>query len=60
VCIIPGRDAKQLARCLSVSTALVLAQQYLPARISFSSGLTLALCSGAGTLWSLPCGPPVL
>ena len=38
--------------CLNanVSTALVLAQEYLPARMGLASGLTIGLCSGVGGL----------
>ena len=34
----------------NVSTALVLAQEYLPGRMGLASGLTIGLCSGAGGL----------
>ena len=39
-----------IAMNANVSTALVLAQEYLPARMGLASGLTIGLCSGAGGL----------
>ena len=39
-----------IAMNANVSTALVLAQEYLPARVGLASGLTVGLCSGAGGL----------
>ncbi len=39
-----------LAMNANVSTALVLAQEYLPTRMGLASGLTIGLCSGAGGL----------
>jgi MFS transporter, FSR family, fosmidomycin resistance protein len=39
-----------IAMNANVSTALVLAQEYLPARMGLASGLTIGLCSGVGGL----------
>ena len=39
-----------IAMNANVSTALVLAQEYLPTRMGLASGLTIGLCSGAGGL----------
>lgn len=41
----------------NASTALVLAQEYLPARMGLASGLTIGLCSGAGGLVVAALGP---
>ncbi len=39
-----------IAMNANVSTALVLAQEYLPSRMGLASGLTIGLCSGVGGL----------
>ena len=39
-----------IAMNANVSTALVLAQEYLPARMGLATGLTIGLCSGVGGL----------
>ncbi len=39
-----------IAMNANVSTALVLAQEYLPRHMGLASGLTIGLCSGAGGL----------
>jgi len=39
-----------LAMNANVSVALVLAQEYLPARMGLATGLTIGLCGGAGGL----------
>jgi FSR family fosmidomycin resistance protein-like MFS transporter len=39
-----------VAMNFTMSTTLVLAQEYLPARMGLASGLTIGLCGGAGGL----------
>ena len=39
-----------IAMNFTMSTTLVLAQEYLPARMGLASGLTIGLCGGAGGL----------
>ncbi|MEZ5126775.1 MAG: MFS transporter [Thermoleophilia bacterium] len=41
----------------NVSVALVLAQEYLPARMGFATGVTIGLCGGVGGLIVAALGP---
>jgi MFS transporter, FSR family, fosmidomycin resistance protein len=47
---IPVAALLGIAMNFTMSTTLVLAQEYLPARMGLASGLTIGLCGGAGGL----------
>ena len=50
VAMIPVAALLGIAMNFTMSTTLVLAQEYLPARMGLASGLTIGLCGGAGGL----------